>query len=95
MFSTEPTPSKPAPAVNSHVERPLDKLSRAVLSYSRLIGTEVDFRMDDLNKYIEMLKVKCAPDSPGRILRMLRNKELLDYEVVNRAQSRYRFKEIS
>lgn len=46
------------------------------------------FRMEALRASIGSGR---APDSAGRILRLLRQKGLLDYEVVNRAQSLYRF----
>ena len=47
--------------------------------------------MEDLRRYVEEgLGGKIAPDSPGRILRQLRQHGHLDYTVIYRAESIYR-----
>jgi hypothetical protein len=38
-----------------------------------------------------MSEHRVAPDSPGRVLRMLRGDGSLDYTVLNRAKSLYQF----
>lgn len=51
------------------------------------------FHMEDLRNYVELginTKGTIAPDSPGRILRQLRQQGLLNYAVVSRRQSLYR-----
>ena len=49
------------------------------------------FHMELLRKYVEMgIGGKVAPDSPGRIMRQLRQEGFLDYIVVSRRQSLYR-----
>jgi hypothetical protein len=50
------------------------------------------FHMEELRKYVQFRTSLLAPASADRVLRDLRSKGLIDYEVVNRAQSLYRFK---
>ena len=52
------------------------------------------FRMDELRAHIEGWGHR-APDSAGRILRLLRQEGAIKYSVVNRAQSLYRIEEVS
>lgn len=46
------------------------------------------FRMDELTKWVRH-RVRCAPDSPGRILRQLRKEGKVTYELVSRRESLY------
>lgn len=46
------------------------------------------FHMDELQTFIRS-QVGVAPDSPGRILRSLRQRKLIDYVVVSRRASLY------
>lgn len=46
----------------------------------------LEFHMEELREHVGDSR---APDSPGRILRLLRQKKILDYRVVNRARSLY------
>jgi len=48
------------------------------------------FHMEQLLLYIQGNLGMIAPDSPGRILRQLRQQGLLNYTVVSRRQSLYR-----
>ena len=49
------------------------------------------FHMQELLQFVEEgVSGKVAPDSPGRILRQLRQQHLLNYEVVSRRQSLYK-----
>jgi len=48
------------------------------------------FHMDDLARWVKCWEGNhIAPDSPGRILRQLRQQGLLNYKVVSRRQSLY------
>ena len=48
------------------------------------------FHMEDLRRFVNgNLDVHIAPDSPGRILRQLRQQHLLNYKVVSRRRSLY------
>jgi hypothetical protein len=51
---------------------------------------DVPFHMQELTDHV-MSEHRVAPDSPGRVLRMLRGDGSLDYTVLNRAQSLYQF----
>jgi len=49
------------------------------------------FHMDELRRFVEeMVESRIAPDSPGRILRQLRQEGMLDYTVVSRTGSLYK-----
>lgn len=48
------------------------------------------FCMEELREYVYQQQLgHIAPDSPGRILRMLRREKRLDYTVLSRSQSLY------
>lgn len=49
----------------------------------------VDFHMAELTAFVRD-RSAIAPDSPGRILRMLRRAKQIDYVVVSRRDSLYR-----
>ena len=52
---------------------------------------EREFHMSDLNAYIGAnFEGYVAPDSPGRIMRMLKQEGFINYELVSRSQSRYK-----
>jgi hypothetical protein len=51
-----------------------------------------EFHMEELRSYVTISTGLIAPASADRVLRHLRQRGLIDYEVVNRAQSLYRFK---
>lgn len=55
----------------------------------RLDEGQAEFHMTDLMGYVND-RSTIAPDSAGRILRDLRRQKVIDYTVVNRAQSLYR-----
>lgn len=50
------------------------------------------FRAEDLRQYVLDREPSIAPGSPDRILREMRLKGVLSYEVVNRRASLYQFK---
>jgi hypothetical protein len=54
-------------------------------------GYNPTFFMQELTSFVERrVGGHLAPDSPGRILRQLRQQKLLNYTVVSRRQSLYR-----
>lgn len=72
-------------------ERVANKIADAILRFCHLsvdLGNPV-FHMDELRKAIEGTCGAVAPDSPGRVLRSLRQRGLVDYYVSNRAKSEY------
>ena len=50
----------------------------------------VHFQMKDLLAYVRVFDPQTAPDSPSRILRDMRTRGELDYEIVSRRGSLYR-----
>lgn len=54
-------------------------------------GTREVFHAEELRDFVRDRVPETAPDSPGRILRELRLRGWLDYQVVNRHQSLYQF----
>lgn len=58
----------------------------------RLHINATDFHMEDLKRFVENRAPysRIAPDSPGRILRQLRQEGHLNYKVISRRQSLYR-----
>lgn len=71
----------------AELERVEDRIAPLVLEFTR---THRVFRMDDLFDAVRLVAPHIAPDSPSRILRQLRRKRIVNYEVVNRRQSLYR-----
>lgn len=53
-----------------------------------------EFRMEDLTRFVRA-RSTIAPDSAGRILRDLRRRKVIGYEVVSRSASLYRLTEVS
>jgi hypothetical protein len=51
------------------------------------------FHAEDLRQYVLEREPSIAPGSPDRILREMRLKGILSYEVINRRASLYQFKE--
>jgi hypothetical protein len=71
------------------LERVTTRIQSAVLAFCRArVGHE--FHMDTLFHFVHSHTGHAAPDSAGRILRLLRQEGLVGYEVVNRRQSLYR-----
>jgi hypothetical protein len=74
---------------DSELARVSSRIALAVLSFCRSHAGE-EFFADDLRAHVAQACGKSAPDSASRVLRDLRAKGLVSFEVVNRAQSRYR-----
>ena len=69
--------------------------------FSQIAGTIADFKetranstfhVEELRRYVLDRFPTIAPDSPGRILRQMRQIGALDYIVINRRQSLYQFR---
>jgi hypothetical protein len=76
--------------------RVLDSIEDAVLNFYeyRLDSDRLEFTIKELNIYVYATFPECAPDSPRRILNYLKNCGSLDYEVISRRRSQYRFKKL-
>ena len=71
------------------------RIGKLILEFcARQTSLGASFYMEELRKFVEMSLVPgnhIAPDSPGRILRQLRQQRHLDYKVISRKESFYRF----
>ena len=70
-----------------------EKIARNIMDFhNERPGAQ--FHVEDLRRYVLARVPNIAPDSPGRILRSLRQDRLLDYVVINRRQSLYQFRKV-
>lgn len=75
-----------------NLARVSERLNGAVLDFCRRVLARNDrtFHIEELRAFVVDLKLGAiAPDSPGRIMRLLKQKKRIDYVVVNRRQSSY------
>ncbi len=77
---------------STQLKRVSSRSREAVLRFflTRVYNKRLDFRMQDLQKFVVKQVGYVAPDSPSRVMRMLRKGGSLNYEVLNRAGSQYR-----
>jgi len=71
--------------------------------YKQIAGVILDFaqahpqgvfHVEDLRLYVLDRFPTIAPDSPGRILRQMRQDGVINYVVINRRQSLYQFRTV-
>lgn len=83
--------------MTKHDPQQIIELRRVILSLEEAICAfahmtrKREFKADELRSYVTRRVLGSAPASPDRVLRALRAKGLLDYEVVSRHGSIYRF----
>ena len=71
------------------------RIGEIVLEFCRSKLAYPEFHATLLHEYVrERAGSHIAPDSPNRILRLLANEGVIEYEVVNRSQSLYRIKAV-
>lgn len=75
-------------AQHAQLRRVRERIEAAVLAYCSALSPPAQFHMEDLTAFVQA-RVPVAPDSPGRILRHLRQRKRLAYRVVNRKASLY------
>ena len=72
-----------------HLERVADNIGALVVEFCRArIG--VMFNAAELRAHVTRAVPTIAPESPGRILRDLKARGVVDYELVSRSRSLYR-----
>jgi len=69
------------------------RIARSIITFCKGLRGTKRFHAEDLRTFVGE-EARVAPGSADRVLRGMRQKGLLDYEVVNRAQSLYRLKSI-
>jgi transposase len=72
---------------NKYLGRVEARLAEAIREY--IIRPGQRFHLSELTEWVRNRVGECAPDSPARILRHLRNTGALNYRCVSRAQSLY------
>jgi hypothetical protein len=73
---------------HKHLARVADNIGETVVEFMRRHVRKA-FRADALRSYVTARHPGIAPESPGRIMRDLRKRGLVEYELVSRAQSMY------
>lgn len=68
------------------------RIAAAIRSFcrKRLQAGPTTFHADELREWVRLKVGQVAPDSPGRILRQLRQRGEISYELVSRSGSEYR-----
>ena len=73
-----------------NIERVTDAIANHVTAFLNARLNQ-EFHVEDLRRYVyENVKGYVAPASPDRILRDLRQRKQVNYEVVSRSKSLYR-----
>ncbi len=75
-----------------NLDRVQSKIEGSILRFASEVvrSREPTFHMADLLARVREDVPETAPDSPSRILRLLRQAKKLDYEVINRRDSHYK-----
>jgi hypothetical protein len=71
----------------AQITRVNQRIAQHIIAFMR---THKEFHGDDLRTYVMARVGHVAPASPDRILRDLRQKNYVNYEVVSRSKSLYR-----
>ena len=74
-----------------NLNRVKSKIAPIIVEFFNDKNSGYDFHMEELQKHVGK-HTSVSPDSPSRILRDLRKKGILDYEIISRSKSHYRFK---
>ena len=76
----------------SHLARCREKLAGAILAFcrKRLERGQPEFHAEELLAFVGARVLGLAPDSPSRVLRLLRREGRVGYAVVSRKDSLYR-----
>ena len=75
-----------------NLDRVTEKISAAVVQFCELEPEkrEKEFHMAELTQFVSERVGPSAPDTPGRVLRLLRQSGKIAYSVVSRRNSVYR-----
>jgi len=83
-------------AQKEQIERVSKRIAEAIVAFCRRrcsIGSD-RFHMADLLAHVRREVGEVAPDSPGRILRQLRQRGEINYAVIDRAASEYQIRSV-
>jgi hypothetical protein len=73
-----------------NIARVHNKIAPIIARFFEERGVGHEFHVDELRRYVARHYPVNAPDSAGRIMRDLRERKWIGYEVVNRRASLYR-----
>lgn len=85
------TPIQTGPA--EHLDRVASRIGEVIVAFwrERVKSEEPQFHARELlERVVEEAGISCSPDSPSRILRLLKRAGRVNYELVSRADSLYR-----
>jgi hypothetical protein len=80
---------KGPPEQRENIARVHAKIAPIIARFFHERGVGSTFHVDDLRRYVAHHYAVIAPDSAGRIMRDMRGRQWIDYEVVNRRASLY------
>ena len=85
------------PEQEENIERVKSRIERPIMLFAAAVMRRRDptFHMEDLRTWVRRSVTHIAPDSPGRILRLLRQANRLDYKVISRRDSHYKLLRVS
>lgn len=77
------------PEQDENLERVKDRIGNATIEFFE-DEKRTEFFADELRRFVIAHVGKIAPGSPDRVMRDLRQRGVIDYEVVSRRHSLYR-----
>lgn len=82
--------------MNEQLERVSDAIAEKVIKFckGRLLVNPV-FHANELLAFVRHFDAGVAPDSPSRILRDLRKRGRISYDLLDRRASKYRVKSVA
>ena len=87
---------KQASLFDQDLRRVASRIELAIVTFfDRRARLSRTFHMDELRQSVAHTCGTIAPDSPGRVMRDLRRRRIIDYAVLNRRQSLYAIKEVA
>lgn len=81
---------QPQSEQQEQLERVRGNVRRIILRFLQTVGAGGIFHADDLNRYVSS-RAMVAPGSADRIMRDMRKRGEIRYELLNRRRSQYRF----
>lgn len=87
---TELFPLSKKTNAKENLKRVRSRLEVAILDFFRSLDRYGEFHAEELLHFIGERGITCAPDSPGRIMRLLKKEHEIDYTLVSRKGSLYK-----
>ena len=72
-----------------------DKINDLVIEYcGKMMGSGGYLHLQELEEWVKNRHKSCVAGSPGRILRLLKRKEIINYVLISRRKSIYKILEV-